>query len=82
MRKCPFHGCEEVVLEVLFACPRHWRSLTKAEQAEVWEAYQAYRRDEIGVEGLRKRQQAVLSDRGSAVDPKVAEALRKLDESR
>jgi hypothetical protein len=80
MRKCPFHNCGKEIPEERFACAPHWFSLTKEEQAEIYAAYRAYQRDEIGVEGLRRRQQAVLGDRGSAVDPKVAESLRKLEQ--
>jgi hypothetical protein len=80
MRKCPFHGCEKRIPDERFACGPHWFSLNSEEKAEIHATYQAYLNEFIGVEELRERQQAVLGERGSAVDPSLAEVLRKMNE--
>lgn len=67
MRRCPFHGCDQVLPDYLFACRPHWFSLNAKERAEIHAAYDDYMADEgAGVETLRQRQQAVLGTRGTA----------------
>ena len=66
MRKCPFNDCEEVIGDHLFACRRHWYSLNLTERQEVYAAYNDYTSDTIGVEELRRKQQEVLGERGTA----------------
>lgn len=64
MRVCPFHGCARPIRADLFACARHWRTLSPAEQREIHRAHQDYLDDHIPLAELRERQQAVLGDRG------------------
>lgn len=61
MRECPFHGCGEVIEPDKFACKKHWFSLSKEQQDEVHAAYREYCSDKIGMDELRKRQEAVLA---------------------
>ena len=66
MRKCPFNDCEEVIGDHLFACMRHWNSLNLTDRHTIEEAYEAYLDGDDGLVELRKRQQEVLGDRGTA----------------
>ncbi len=60
MRKCPFNDCEKLIDPGLFACPRHWHSLTPAQKRDIWSAYDDYRADAIDVDQLQAAQQKVL----------------------
>ncbi len=66
MRTCPFHNCVEDLPDHIFACRQHWFSLGKSERSTIYAAYESYMRDEIDIEELRRRQQAVLGTRGTA----------------
>lgn len=37
--KCHAHGCETIIAPKLFMCPKHWHSLPRPIQAEIWAAY-------------------------------------------
>lgn len=60
MRQCPFDGCAELIPPFRFACLRHWRSLLRTEQDEIWAAWRAYKKGDIRPDELRRRQLAVL----------------------
>jgi hypothetical protein len=65
-RPCPFHGCTQVLPDYLFACKAHWFSLLPAERDCIWEAYTRWKDGSLGVDELRRIQQEVLGDRGTA----------------
>ncbi len=66
MRICPFHGCVARIPDHVFACLGHWRALGHGDKIEVYAAFDAYMMDEIDLEELRAKQQAILGDRGNA----------------
>jgi hypothetical protein len=39
-RQCPFDGCGVPISPQLFACSRHWRSLSPARKRRVWDEAQ------------------------------------------
>ena len=65
-RLCPFHGCEARIADEVFACRKHWFSLSHDERTIVYESYYRYTADEIDVDELRRQQQSVLGGRGDA----------------
>lgn len=66
MRTCPFDDCGKPIPDSLFACRAHWFSLTKAEQATIYAAYDSYLANQIDLGELRSIQQEVLGHRGKA----------------
>lgn len=66
MRTCPFHGCEATVQDHMFACFPHWKMLSPQDKSRIGRAYDDYRKDLFGIEVLRRIQQDVLGDRGTA----------------
>jgi len=66
MRKCPFHNCGAEIPANLFACRRHWYSLSESERQRIWAAYRDWQDGRLGGEELREVQQQVLGDRGMA----------------
>lgn len=66
MRTCPFAGCEVTLPDHLFSCKTHWWHLSRPERAQIHAAYDDYLNDRIDMEQLRKIQQEVLGDRGTA----------------
>jgi len=66
MRTCPFHLCGEQLPDHLFACKKHWRSISRPDQVCIFAAYGDYLDDKIGMEDLRRIQQEVLGTRGTA----------------
>lgn len=66
MRQCPFSGCGLKIGDEIFACRRHWFSLTRQQRGQIKIAYAQYVEGEIGVEKLREIQQKILGDRGTA----------------
>lgn len=67
MRTCPFNNCDKQIINFMFACRKHWFSLNAAERAEILASYNDYGADDgISLDELRRRQQAVLGDRGNA----------------
>ena len=65
-RRCPFHGCEAKIAAEVFACRKHWFSLSHDERTIIYESYYRYTADRIGVDELRRQQQVVLGNRGDA----------------
>lgn len=66
MRTCPFNGCYKDLPENIFACRKHWNALDYSERLKITDLYRAYRDHRIGIEELRREQQAVLGNRGTA----------------
>lgn len=66
MRQCPFNDCPAEIGDDLFACRKHWYSLSDAERRRIWWAYREYLKDAMTMEELRAIQQQVLGTRGKA----------------
>lgn len=60
-RACPFAGCGQAVHPTKFCCTHHWRQLSQAEKAEIWDAYHDYLTGVVGLAGLRERQHAIVN---------------------
>lgn len=65
-RKCPFNGCDQRTSPNMFCCRGHWFSLSKTDRDTIWSAYRRYTADAMGIEELRRIQQAVLGTKGVA----------------
>lgn len=63
-RRCPFGNCTRRIPSRLFACAYHWFTLTKADQAAIYAAYEDFRNGVIDGNQLRDRQQGILKERG------------------
>ena len=59
-RACPFAGCGERLHPEIFACRKHWTSLSPALRARVWSAYRRWQRGQLDGDGLRAEQQAIV----------------------
>ena len=66
-RTCPFSGCGASLYPEIFACRKHWMSLSPALRGRVWSAYRRWQRGQLDGAGLRAEQQA-------SVDQAEAEA--------
>jgi hypothetical protein len=65
-RPCPFHGCVQTLPDYLFACKAHWFTLSPEERDCIWNAYRCWHEGNLGSNELRRIQQDVLGDRGTA----------------
>ncbi|MFO0806055.1 MAG: hypothetical protein U0791_23365 [Gemmataceae bacterium] len=66
MRTCPFNGCGQKIPDKLFACRGHWFRLSRVEKSAIDTAYRRYLDGHIDVVELRRIQQDVLGNRGTA----------------
>lgn len=66
MRKCPFTACGRSIPDDIFVCKPHWFRLSPAERATINEAWSNYQINAIGIDELRRIQQSVLGNRGTA----------------
>lgn len=66
-RHCPFHDCPvDDLSHEMFACRKHWFSLSMAQRFRINSAFRDYRDDKISLIQLRRIQQSVLGSRGTA----------------
>lgn len=42
MRVCPFEDCHKQISHTMFACLKHWRSMSYADRASIHVAYREY----------------------------------------
>lgn len=62
MRNCPFNGCDQTLPSHIFACRRHWHSLSPEQKRRIHAAYADFQADRIGFEEIARRQQEVLDE--------------------
>lgn len=66
MRTCPFHNCGREIPADLFACGKHWYSLSAPDKERIHWAFREWKKGGVTTEELRAIQQTVLGDRGKA----------------
>jgi hypothetical protein len=60
MRVCPFPDCGKTIKSEFFACYRHFKAMTKDQQAEVYRIYDAWQRGDLSADELRAAQAAIV----------------------
>jgi hypothetical protein len=76
-RVCPFDHCGKSIPATMFACRKHWFSLSRKQQDHIWEAYRAYLGRGISLETLRAHQAEVLQEAHGNVAQRQEKSVRQ-----
>lgn len=60
VRECPFDGCTKMIPSSMFACLKHWRSMSKEDQIRIYACFNSYKNGRIFLSELEGIQNQVM----------------------